>query len=344
MRVRPWHRFAVLEIGIGAFGQMERQARLVKPDVAIILGVQRTHTTSFESLDQHAEEKAVLLHHLNKNGVAVLNGDDIRVSRFTVPGKRVLFGTSGQFDIWATEISFRWPEGLSFTLRSHIHEIPIRTQLIGRHWLPPVLAALASGLTLGVAPSAISSAILDMPPFPARLSAFTIPGGAIILRDDYSASIESLNVDFEILRSIQLARRFLVLTDFSDSGQNRKKRLRYLAKEAAQCVDHIVIIGESADYGRRRAVEAGISGSSAHAFPTIEQASEFLRNELRNGDVALIKGRTTDHAGRIFFGLLGPIECRKNYCPKRLLCDFCWELGISEEDRKKARPLAVSGD
>ncbi len=42
--MHPWHRFAVVEVGTGAPGDIRKLARLLKPDIAIILCVARTHT------------------------------------------------------------------------------------------------------------------------------------------------------------------------------------------------------------------------------------------------------------------------------------------------------------
>jgi UDP-N-acetylmuramoyl-tripeptide--D-alanyl-D-alanine ligase len=39
LRIRPWHRYAVLEIATGSPGMIERGARLARPDVAIVLNV-----------------------------------------------------------------------------------------------------------------------------------------------------------------------------------------------------------------------------------------------------------------------------------------------------------------
>ena len=48
--------------------------------------------------------------------------------------------------------------------------------------------------------------------------------------------------------------------------------------------------------------------------------------ELREGDLVLLKGRTTDHLSRVFFAQFGPIGCWKTVCHKTINCDFCDEL------------------
>jgi UDP-N-acetylmuramoyl-tripeptide--D-alanyl-D-alanine ligase len=68
----------------------------------------------------------------------------------------------------------------------------------------------------------------------------------------------------------------------------------------------------------------------------LRSAAEFLRTELRHGDLMLLKGRTTDHAARIFFAQLGQVGCWKTDCDKRMLCDTCWELGMTRDDMSRA--------
>lgn len=78
-RVRPWHRFAVIEVGTDRPGSMVRYARLVKPHLAVVLTVAGTHTKSFSTLDEAAAEKAKIVEALRRGGLAILNAEDPRV-------------------------------------------------------------------------------------------------------------------------------------------------------------------------------------------------------------------------------------------------------------------------
>jgi UDP-N-acetylmuramoyl-tripeptide--D-alanyl-D-alanine ligase len=70
-------------------------------------------------------------------------------------------------------------------------------------------------------------------------------------------------------------------------------------------------------------------------------AARFLKDELRAGDLMLVKGRTTDHAARLVFAQLGEVACWKSYCVKRTLCENCWELGLPERDLRRATPVSA---
>ena len=78
---------------------------------------------------------------------------------------------------------------------------------------------------------------------------------------------------------------------------------------------------------------------NAHALPDLPSAAEFLKKDLRAGDLVLLRGRVTDHVTRIFFAQLGEVKCWKPTCPKTMLCDICPELGTPKEARRKAVPV-----
>lgn len=341
LRVRPWHRMAVLEVAAAAPNSMRRSARLLRPDAAIILNVLNTHSTEYASLEEHAAEKEELLRWVRPGGFAVLNVDDDLVNRMAAahPCRIVTVGAARPGDYRATRIAARWPARLSFHLEHAGRAMPVQTQLVGGHWQPCVAASIALAHSLGADLAQVVRAAATTPPFPGRLQPVQVPSGAIILRDDYNASIDTIESSVRILENAAAQRRLLVITDLSDFGKNRKQRLKYLAGLSPRAVEALVLVGESGEYGRRRAIDQGLPPENVHAFADIQSGAEFLRRELRAGDLALLKGRTTDHAARIFFAQIGDVGCWKQYCPKRMLCDICWEMDITPEQMKRAVPV-----
>jgi UDP-N-acetylmuramoyl-tripeptide--D-alanyl-D-alanine ligase len=331
LRVRPWHRFAVLELSAGAPGTLRSPARLVRPDVAVMLNVLSTHTTAYRDLDEHAAEKAVLLDALRPGGLAILNGDDPRVAAMAGRGRgRVcLVGTAPAFALWADEVSSAWPDRLSLRAHGSDGSCLIRTRLVGTHWAPSVLAALATAQSLGMGLPEAGQALAKVEPYAGRLQPVRVPSGAIVIRDDYNAAVDTLEAALRVLESAKATRRVLVITDFSDFAQNRKQRLKFLAARVPRAAELFVLIGERSDYGRRRAIEAGMAPEAVYALSSVREAGELLQRVLRSGDLVILKGRTTDHATRILFDQVGRVECWKPYCRKTMLCDICWELGTS---------------
>jgi UDP-N-acetylmuramoyl-tripeptide--D-alanyl-D-alanine ligase len=330
LRVRPWHRYAVIEIGIDKPGAMEAPARAVRPDVAVVLGVAEVHTTGFENREAYTEEKAKLLCALAPGGVAVLNGADPRVAAMAGrTGERTcLFGDRAGFDVWGEALEGRWPDRLSCRVHRGTESVEIRTMLLGSHWVGALTAAAATAGELGIPIAKAAARLGQVPPHTARMEPVQLPNGVVMIRDDYSNTVGGWEASLEFLREARAGRRVLAVTDISDAGVNRRHRLRNLASAVAGWLDLLVLVGAENRYGVRKATEAGMAAGRAHGFDSLRGAAEFLKTELRAGDLVLLKGRSTDHAGRLFYAQCGSLGCWDDYCRKTMLCDACWELGF----------------
>jgi UDP-N-acetylmuramoyl-tripeptide--D-alanyl-D-alanine ligase len=331
LRTRPWrHRFVVAEVGIDAIGFMWRSALLLRPDVVIMLHIKRNHSDAFHTLETTAAEKAQLLARLRGGGLAILNGDDPRVMAMVegAPYEVMTFGMSPAHDVWASDITSQWPDRLEFTAHAGGQTARVRTRLLGAHWTPSILAALAAATRAGLTLEQAVAPLLSVEPHEARLQPVTLANGATFLRDEFNGSIESLRPAIRVLGEARAQRKWLVVSDFTDSGVNQKRRLRQLAELAAANADKCVFVGEASPYGKRRALEAGMAADNVHHFLLPRQAADFLRAELGAGDLVLLRGRGRDHLSRIVFAQAGTVDCWKINCQKRGTCDNCSELGF----------------
>lgn len=328
LRVRPWHRFAVVEMGTDRPGLIRRSSRLVRPHIAIVLAVARTHTNVFDNLNDTAAEKAQILDALSPKGLAILNGDDRRVDKMAerCSCKVKKFGTSPGFDLWAGEVSSKWPDRLSLRVATHTEVVPVKTSLVGEHWVNSVLAALLAAQSCGVDLSTAIAELERVKPFTARMQPVQLPSGATVIRDEYNGSPDPLLAAVKFFKECEATRRVLVISDISDSKQKSKIRFREFGKIAAQTADLAIFIGEHGYRGAKAAYAFGMRPDCALSFTELYKATQYLKSELRNGDVVLLRGRTTDHLSRVYFGQLGTIGCWKSKCEKTIVCDLCQEL------------------
>src|SRR5258706_2174269 len=152
LRVRPWHRYAVVEVATDFPGLVRRSARLLRPDISIVLAIAGTHSQTFATLDDIATEKAQLLEAQSTGGPAILNADDPRVHAMAAHcrSKVRTFGLSGGTDLRAEEIRSQWPGRLSLRAHTQSETVNVNTNLVGVHWVNSVLAALLAADTCGV--------------------------------------------------------------------------------------------------------------------------------------------------------------------------------------------------
>ena len=342
LRVRPWHRFAVIEIGVGRPGEMRRLARLVRPDVALVLTVLRAHVKAFADRETHAAEKAILLEEMRPGGLAVLNADDPLVARMAaaVRGRVLLFGTSPGLGAWAEGATSRWPDRLELDLRTKDGDAcHVRTRLVGTHWTTSVVAAVAAARQLGVPLQHAADAVFTVEPYLSRMQPMLLPNGAIILRDDFDGSLDAFAPALRVMAEARAARRIVVISDVSDFGNaTSRRRAVFVGGEAARVADVLLLVGIGAPHGRRGAIAAGMAPGNVHGIVDYREAAGLLAGLTRSGDLVLLRGRIRDHLARLYYAQLGPIGCWRAKCEKPIACDVCPELGNRPADADRARP------
>lgn len=328
---RPWHRFAVVEAGIERPGDMASVARLLKPDLAVMLDVKRCHTNVFKTVEAIAEEKGRLLAALRPGATAVINQDNSLVVGMLdhCRAQSVSFGSSEQAQIRLLEADCQWPSRLQLRIEVDGAQYDVRTQLVGTHSANSVLAALAAATVCGVAlPDAIH-AVETIEPFWARMQPITLPdSGAILIRDEWNGSIDTFDAAFSFLQRARAERKVVIASDYSDSTAKLRARAKRLGRQVATVADLAVFVGEYAERSAAAAVADGLAPEQVHSFATIPPATQFLKQNLRRGDLALLKGQTSHHLSRIYLGLLGSVSCTALSCSRQLLCDRCDQLGL----------------
>jgi hypothetical protein len=127
----------------------------------------------------------------------------------------------------------------------------------------------------------------------------------------------------KVLGESRATRRILVISDVSDSPANQRKRQIELGRIAAELADLAVFASPHGRHAVRAALEAGMDPSSCHHIPDLARVADFLKSELREGDLIFVKGRSTDHLSRVVFAQYGSIGCWATSCRIHRICDVC---------------------
>lgn len=103
---RTFPKVLVLEMGVDRVGDMKYLLSLVKPKIAIVTDVKRNFPGLETTLDEIAEEFALLAKEIPSDGMLILNGDDVRTKNLekVTKAKTVLFGGNKAFDAVISEI------------------------------------------------------------------------------------------------------------------------------------------------------------------------------------------------------------------------------------------------
>jgi UDP-N-acetylmuramoyl-tripeptide--D-alanyl-D-alanine ligase len=328
LKIRPWHRYAVLEAATGNPGDLAKQAALIRPDAAVILNVRPVHIRKFDTPAAIQKEKGELAAAVGKDGWVLLNGDDPRVREMKerCRSKVVWFGSHEPGSFRAEQISNRWPGRLSFHLCKDRDYWKLQSRLVGEHWAVSLSAAIAAACYCGIPPEDAVRAAEEIQPYTARMEPVRTPNGAWIIRDELNSSYVSWIAALRFLKEAGPLKRWIILSDVSDLEIGSHEKIRRLARELLDAADFAVLLGVHAGELRKRLVDIGFCPERIFIFRSCQDAASWLAARLTEEDLALLRGHSSHHLSRIFYGLWGPVGCAMANCSRRCLCDFCRDL------------------
>ena len=323
LRIRPTDTHAVFEVGIAAPGKMAEYARLLQPDVAVVTSIGSEHNRALGGLERTRAEKARMVRALPRSGLAVLNGDDpnVRWMAGQTAARVRTFGLGEDSDVRASDVELEWPHGTRFTLRAAGRTHAVRTRLLGRAMVYPILAAVAVALEEGFEVDEPLPRLEALAPTPGRLEPVTLANGASLLRDDFKSTVETIDAALDVLAEIPARRRMVVLGEIDSPPGCAWPHYRRVGERVARVASRAVIVGteESFRHYLVGASQASLGGRVlVRAGPSVHSAIELLRREVGPGDVVLIKGRWGQRLERVALALAGRrVNCDITYCSVR---------------------------
>ena len=302
-------RVVVLEMGMNVPGEIRRLTEIAEPDVGLITNVQTVHLEGMGSLERLKEEKGELFRRMRRDGTILVNGDDPRVVDLAgdYPGQKITFGIEHPADIMAKEIRLNGAEGTSFTLILDGEATEVHLRLLGRHFVPNALSAMAVACLFGVEVSRAREALENFQFFPMRMEVIPLRGGETLINDAYNANPYSTKVALETLVEAKgMGRAIAVLGDMLELGSLTKEAHEQIGKRVSELsVDFILAMGEEASVVVESAIRHGLPAEKARIVESHSEAISLLRQMIQNGDWILVKGSRKMAMEEIVKGLAG---------------------------------------
>ncbi len=284
------HQVAVLEMGMWAAGEIRFLAMLARPHIGIVTNVGPSHLERLGSIEAIVNAKAELPESLPADGWCILNADDPRVAAMAAhTSARVLtYGYAPHADVRVTEVISYGLYGIALTVVYQGEQYRLRTPLIGKHHAYTVLAAIATGVVLGLDWAAIAAGLRE-PGEQLRLRVVQSQTGVTIIDDTYNAAPLSTIAALNVLAETP-GRRIAVLGEMLELGAATEEGHRQVGAAAAQTADWLVAVGRQAQTMVEAALAAGMPLDRVAICPDNESAIELLNQMIRSGDCLLIKG------------------------------------------------------
>ena len=311
----PDTELLIVEMGMRMRGEIQTLTRIAEPDMAVITNVGVSHIERLGSQEEILLAKMEICDGLFGDKVLLINGDDPFLTEYVqrTSGKsikekkwRELTATSlevpadgfgfadqaaGAFNMHTTEMGTAFSVMYRDSKNTEAYDLgEFSLSCIGVHHVKNALFAVAIAMRLGVPPDAVRKGLLSYKPTGSR--GRMIQTASYLLYDDaYNASPESMAAAFESIRIIAAGRRKIaaiggILELGSFAGE-----LHYKVGEAAakSGIDILFVCGDERDYVKKGALSVH-PDMPVYLFESRDELTRALMDDLRQGDVVLIKG------------------------------------------------------
>jgi UDP-N-acetylmuramoyl-tripeptide--D-alanyl-D-alanine ligase len=304
------HRFAVVEAGISAPGEMATLAAMIEPDIAIVTLIGPAHLEELGDLESVAREKAVLAESLRAGGVSIFPSSCEAYSAFRelpaasclvvelvgasfdrVPARgRIAFSASHSGESTTIPVAYGPPPPVVVKLRRVTDGMSQNAAM-----------AVCAAMRLGVPRKEIERRLISWSPAPLR-GEWRIADGQRLYLDCYNANPASMSDALASFNAVAPSGEphLLVIGCMEELGSDARRYHVELGRSLRlRPGDHLAAVGGLAGAIRQGALEAGAQPGQIEVADTIGPISARL--SAFRGSV-FVKGSRRYELERAFAG------------------------------------------
>lgn len=299
---REGDRHGVWEMGMNHAGEIGVLADIGRPDAAVITTIGTAHIEHLGSREAIAAEKASLAEAVPAGGFCAMPARDDYYDfvRSRVRCEMIPVGI-GVGSVRAESLAADADGRMTFDLVSGMDAaVRISLPVRGEHMVVNALLAAAVGLRRGLSSATIAEALSGVQITGGRLQEKRVRG-CVVIDDSYNANPDSMHAALKTLRASSTGgRRVAVLGFMGELGEHEPAEHHRLGQRVNEAgIDLLVTVGE------RAALINETAAVPNHNFATHDEAAEFLRPIVGEGDLVLVKGSRSARMERVIEALNG---------------------------------------
>ena len=277
---------AVIEAGISRPGEMEKLARIIRPDTVVVTNVGDAHGENFSSREEIAAEKLILA---AGAGLIIYNADD-RVIRHEVEDKyshlrAFTWSLTGSEASLSVSVRERSGEGQLLECGTASSSFSVLVPFADRASAENAVSVVACCLAEDIPEDMIIRSVEGLPTVAMRMELKRGINGCTLIEDYYNSDPGSLVMALDFLRTHARGKTTLILSDFRQIGGDERGLYEGVAAAVRRTgIDRFIGVGEA--LCRQRALFPG--GSSFYGS-TAELTDTFRSFAFRD-ETVLIKG------------------------------------------------------
>ncbi len=285
------YRYAVIEMGMSGFGEIEALSKIARPNVGVITNIGVSHMEVLGSRENIMQAKLEIVKGMSSDAPLVLNLDDdmLATAVDTLDRPVMTYGIDSFAEITADNIK---TNGYSteFDIDAYGQIVHATIPTVGKHNVYNALAAFAVGLSVNMTPQEIVKGLASYQNAAMRQEIRSVANRQFIV-DCYNASPDSMRAALRVLTELddgKKGRRIAVLGDMLELGSISEEQHYAIGQFAARAgVDVLICIGDMARHIKRGAVATGMR--NVLMFEDKTEAVGYLEKLLLPHDTVLFK-------------------------------------------------------
>lgn len=304
------HRACVVELGTSEPGEIAELCRIAQPDVGILTLVAAAHLDGLGSIDGVEQEKAAIFRCLRPEGLAIGNGDDMRVRRLLdeAPAtRRVSYGRGSAAHVKVVE---RTPLGVTLSKLVVGHAdgrtSTFETPLVGEAGALACAGAIAAveaafGAELDGARLEAAFRQVQLGEGAQRLVPLELTSGLTVIDDTYNANPASMAASIRTVVEMATAMKrqlVLVLGEMRELGADAVAGHDDVGRVAAESGARLVIAiggGEA----HRMVERTRAMGREVLSAPSVDDGISLVLEAISASDMVLVKASRSVGTDRI---------------------------------------------
>lgn len=214
------HQIAVIEMGANHIGEIKALCEIAMPTHGLITNIGSAHLEGFGSFKGVKKAKSELFVYLKKTGgVTFLNSDRQVLKELSeqLDLNCISYGTGDGLFVAGKMLDSKPDVKLKVKIRELKRAIFIKTRFIGAYNFENIMAAICTGIYLGVSPRQVKAAIENYTPSSNRSQIFETPHNKLLL-DAYNANPDSMQAALINFYSMPGNNKSVILGDMLELG------------------------------------------------------------------------------------------------------------------------------
>jgi len=313
-RVPPNLNYCVLEIGMNKKGEIRELVKLVKPEVAVLTAIEKSHLEGLKSLKNIAEAKSEVLESLDKKGCLIINNDTNFNQFIKSKAKKlgiqniITYGKGSENNIRLLNFSLSNKKYLVQAL-CYGKKVSWLMPSLGEHWIHNSLSILGLAVYFKI----------DFTKILGALSSFEVPQGRgnlinlrykdrsfLLIDDSYNSNPASLSASLKNFSKLKvMGKKFLVLGDMLELGKESKEIHKALGIKIKKFQFNILYT-----VGKNMLEMSKVLKNIKYKYheDDLEHIAENILKTIENGDAVLLKGSNSINLKEIIKKIINDCE------------------------------------